>query len=145
MLRYMMDALAADQSLGGNPPKMFAFGSYAKGNEKHILNEWKAKNVTPILYKEYNRHFYLHNTLKTWANTWRGGTIGKESIVASHAFTKPSQSTPQDNFVGRMLWALSHKSGLMHLVINALRKMTYQTLTFVYAQKKILISHWRLA
>lgn len=112
VLRYMMDALAADQSLGGNPPKMFAFGSYAKGNEKHILNEWKAKNVTPILYKEYNRHFYLHNTLKTWANTWRGGTIGKESIVASHAFTKPSQSTPQDNFVGRMLWALSHKSGL---------------------------------
>jgi len=38
--------------------------------------------------------------------------LGKESIVASHALARPSTSTKQDDFVGRMLWALSDKSGL---------------------------------
>ena len=31
VLRYMMDALAADRLLGESPPEMFAFGSYSKG------------------------------------------------------------------------------------------------------------------
>ena len=56
VLRYMMDALAADRLLGESPPEMFAFGSYSKGKETERDNEWKAKNVTPILYREHNRH-----------------------------------------------------------------------------------------
>ena len=31
VLRYMMDALAADRLLGESPPEIFAFGSYLKG------------------------------------------------------------------------------------------------------------------
>ena len=31
VLRYMMDALAADRLLGESPSEMFAFGSYCKG------------------------------------------------------------------------------------------------------------------
>lgn len=37
---------------------------------------------------------------------------GKEAIVVKHALTRPQESTQQDNFVGRMLWVLSDKSGL---------------------------------
>jgi hypothetical protein len=51
VLRYMMDALVADKSLGESPPEMFAFGSYSKGKQKKTAQEWRAKNVTPILYK----------------------------------------------------------------------------------------------
>ncbi|MDI9819826.1 MULTISPECIES: anti-phage defense-associated sirtuin Dsr1 [unclassified Legionella] len=112
ILRYMMDALAADRLLGESPPEMFAFGSYSRGKDKEIANEWKAKNVTPILYKEHRRHFYLHKTLREWAKIYHDGVSGKERIVVESAITKPQSSTVEDNFVGRMLWALSDPSGL---------------------------------
>jgi hypothetical protein len=112
VLRYMMDALAADFLLGESPLEMFAFGSYSKGKEDERANEWRAKNVTPILYQEHKRHSYLHKTLRAWADTYRDGVQGKERIVVEHAMTRPSASTRQDDFVGRMLWALSHDSGL---------------------------------
>jgi len=112
VLRYMMDALAADRLLGESPPEMFAFGSYSKGKEDERANEWQAKNVTPILYREHNRHSYLHKTLRAWAETYRDGVRGKERIVVECAMAKPLTSTKQDDFVGRMLWALSDAKGI---------------------------------
>ena len=111
VLRYMTDALAADRLLGESPREMFAFGSYSKGREDESATEWKAKNVTPILYREYRRHWYLHWTLRAWAETYRDGVSGKESIIASYAGLHPTKSTEEDNFVGRMFWALSDPSG----------------------------------
>jgi len=112
VLRYMMDALAADRLLGESPPEMFAFGSYSKGKGTERENEWKAKNVTPILYREHNRHAYLHKTLHAWAATYRDGVRGKERIVVECAMARPLASTKQDDFVGRLLWALSDLQGL---------------------------------
>lgn len=112
VLRYMMDALAADRLLGESPPEMFAFGSYSKGNEELRANEWRAKNVTPILYGEHNLHAYLHNTLRSWAETYRDGVRGKERIVVECAIARPLASTRQDDFVGRLMWALSDPGGL---------------------------------
>lgn len=112
VLRYMMDALAADRLLGESPPEMFAFGSYSKGKELERANEWKAKNVTPILYREHQHHAYLHKTLRAWAETYRDGVRGKERIIVECAIAQPLASTKQDNFVGRMLWALSDPGGL---------------------------------
>lgn len=112
VLRYMMDALAADRLLGESPPEMFAFGSHSIGKEVDRASEWKAKNVTPILYREHQHHAYLHKTLRAWANTYRDGVRGKERIVVECAITRPLASTKQDDFVGRMLWALSDPGGL---------------------------------
>ncbi|HBN9625210.1 TPA: SIR2 family protein [Pseudomonas aeruginosa] len=112
VLRYMMDALAADRLLGESPPEMFAFGSFSKGREEERSNEWRAKNVTPILYREHNRHAYLHKTLRAWAETYRDGVRGKERIVVECAMARPLASTRQDEFVGRLLWALSDPGGL---------------------------------
>lgn len=112
VLRYMMDALAADRLLGESPPEMFAFGSFSKGKEEQRANEWQAKNVTPILYCEHNRHAYLHKTLRAWAETYRDGVRGKERIVVECAMARPLASTRQDDFVGRLLWALSDPGGL---------------------------------
>ena len=36
----------------------------------------------------------------------------RKRVVVDHATINPSESTEQDDFVGRMLWALSDKSGL---------------------------------
>jgi hypothetical protein len=112
VLRYMMDALAADRLLGESSPEMYAFGSYAKGKEEIRANEWKAKNVTPILYMEHNRHAYLHKTLQAWGTTYRDGVGGKERIVVESAIARPLASTTQDDFVSRLLWALSDLNGL---------------------------------
>lgn len=112
VLRYMMDALAADRLLGEAPPEMFAFGSYSKGKEEQQANEWQAKNVTPILYRERHRHAHLHNTLRVWAETYRDGVRGKERIVVECANAGPLASTTQDDFVGRLLWALADPCGL---------------------------------
>lgn len=112
VLRYMTDALAADRLLGESPLEMFAFGSYSEDKENESRNEWKAKNVTPILYREYECHSYLHTTLRVWAETHRDGLLGKKRIIAQYVMSRPPTNTKQDDFVGRVLWALSDSSGL---------------------------------
>lgn len=115
VLRYMMDALAADRMLGEATPQAYALGDCQPGQEATKTIEWEAKGVTPILYEVpagTHDHSALHRTLKTWAETYRDGVQGKERIVVEYAITRPSASTRQDDFVSRMLWALSHESGL---------------------------------
>lgn len=115
VLRYMMDALAADRMLGEVMPQAWALADCEPGQVHHKTMEWMAKGVTPILYEVQagsHDHSVLHQTLHVWADTYRDGVLGKERIVVSHALARPSSSTQQDDFVGRMLWALSDKSGL---------------------------------
>ena len=112
VLRYMMDALAADRMLGEATPQAYAFGACSPGLEILKTKEWKAKGVAPILYDPTNDHTALHATLKIWAETWRDGILGRERIVVDYAITRPSASTKQDDFVGRMLWALADDTGL---------------------------------
>lgn len=112
VLRYMTDALAADRLLGESWPEMFAFGSFPRGKEDQLKNEWRAKNVTPILYRESNGHMHLHRALRAWAAVYRDGVAGKERIVTEAALGLPLKSTKQDDFVGRLLWALSERKGI---------------------------------
>ncbi|EMR34353.1 hypothetical protein BC455_21145 [Vibrio harveyi] len=115
VLRYMMDALAADRMLGEVTPQAWALGDCEPGQEHLKSIEWEAKGVTPILYNVpagSHDHSALHQTLHAWAETYRDGVQGKEAIVVKHALARPQDSTRQDDFVGRMLWALSDKSGL---------------------------------
>ncbi len=115
VLRYMMDALAADRMLGEIMPHAWALGDCEAGQEHRRTIEWEAKGVIPILYQvpaDSHDHSALHKTLHIWADTYRDGVLGKERIIVSHALAHPSASTQQDDFVGRMLWALSDKSGL---------------------------------
>src|SRR6218665_906621 len=118
MLRYMMDALAADRMLGEETPQAYALGDYKSDDQKDKTIEWEAKGVIPILYKTPKipegggDHSALHQTLKAWAATYRDGVLGKERIVLAAALAGPSASTQQDDFSGRMLWALSDESGL---------------------------------
>jgi hypothetical protein len=115
VLRYMMDALAADRMLGEVTPQAYALGDCEPGRERDKTIEWEAKGVAPILYEVpvgSHDHSTLHRALKAWAETYRDGVLGKERIIVDYALARPSASTRQDDFVGRMLWALSHESGL---------------------------------
>ena len=115
VLRYMMDALAADRMLGEVTPQAYALGEFSSGEETQKYAEWKAKGVHPILYEVpsgTSDHSALHRTIKAWAETYRDGIQGRERVVVEYAIAKPLASTEQDDYVGRMLWALSHSSGL---------------------------------
>ncbi|MDP2347232.1 MAG: anti-phage defense-associated sirtuin Dsr1 [Gammaproteobacteria bacterium] len=111
VMRYMMDALAADRYLGESSPEAFAFGSYSNNQRENACAEWDSKNVTPILYREHRKHHYLRKTLALWAEVYRDGVFGKERIIAENAIARPFASTQQDDFIGRVRWALSDLSG----------------------------------
>jgi hypothetical protein len=111
VMRYVMDALAADRLLGEKPPEVFAFAGYS-GKPEETEDEWGAKNVTPILYRSTPSHSYLHRTLRAWAELYRDGITGKERIIAQDATIEPRPSTAQDDVIGRVLWSLSDATGL---------------------------------
>lgn len=122
VMRYMMDALAADRVRGEVTPQAWALGGCQPEQKKQASSDWKAKGVMPILYdvliqnkgtdKEKQDHSLLHKTLHAWADTYRDGVGGKEAIVAKYALVDPQHSTQQDDFIRRMTWALSDKTGL---------------------------------
>ncbi len=115
VLRYMMDALAADRMLGEVTPQAWALGDCEPGQEHRKTIEWEAKGVTPILYEVpagSHDHSALHQTLQVLGRHLPRRRAGQG---AHRRQTRPgaaSASTQQDDFVGRMLWALSDKSGL---------------------------------
>lgn len=107
VLRYMVAAHALD-----GVQKIFAFASYETDKAEIALRAWKDKHVTPILYNDAASHRSLHQTLHVWASIYRDGIRGKERLVARYVRRQPKESKPQNDFVGRVLWALSDKSGL---------------------------------
>lgn len=120
VLRYMMDALAADKQRGEPTPPAYAFGPLKVGqDQEEEKSKWISKGVTPILYKVLPQgqkrpedHSYLHRTLQAWATTYCDGARGNERIVLDLAASRPSKSTQEDDYVGRILWALSDATGL---------------------------------
>ena len=114
VVRYMMDALAADKLLGEKTKSAWAFGASTRIDMHKTANEWKAKGVVPVLYEidEDNDHSLLHSTLEKWSALYRDGIEGKERYVTSSAHLLPVSSTKEDNFIGGMLWALFDESGI---------------------------------
>lgn len=109
VIRYMMDALAADRMLGES-----VLPTYSIGGPSSSAEDWEAKGVTPILYDAApgtDPHSHLRDTLTGWAGMYRDGIQGKERIVTQCAPWGPQASTKQDDYVGRMLWAISTATG----------------------------------
>lgn len=107
ILRYMVDALAALQlETGTEGMNCWALAE----NGASSREQWEAKGVKPILYKE-GRHDLLHRTLHAWAAHYRDGLQAKAAIISRNAPLPPDTGTEEDDFVGRVLWALSDPSG----------------------------------
>ncbi|MBC2699289.1 MAG: hypothetical protein HF976_01535 [ANME-2 cluster archaeon] len=110
VLRYMMDALAADELLGETRPEAYAFANFRDGERDQAQIEWETKGAIPLLYEvptDTQNHSALHLTLKEWADTYRDGVSGKKMIITKHASTPPLTSSRSDFAVGRVLWALT--------------------------------------
>ncbi|MFM7643067.1 MAG: SIR2 family protein [Cyanobium sp.] len=108
VMPYMSAAYALD-----GEGAIFAFAPWAASTTKSsvVIERWKAKHVTPILYDDQDGHRHLHRTLRVWASLYRDGIRGKQRLVARYAQRSPAESNEKDDFVGRMLWALADPSG----------------------------------
>jgi hypothetical protein len=107
VLRYMTAAQALD-----GESQMYAFAPLDASDAEQAERAWRTKHVTPIPYNTAHGHRALHRTLQVWASIYRDGVRGKERIVARYAHRPPNAAKPGDDFVSRMLWALSDPSGL---------------------------------
>ena len=112
VMQYMMSALAADQSSADFPRGVFAFDDYVPGHEDQVITKWKAKAITPIPYLCDKQHSRLHDTLRDWGATYSAGAEGKEELVVRYGQLSPHENTDENDFVGRLLWAISASSGL---------------------------------
>lgn len=111
ILRYMVDALAADAEQGELEYQAYAFASYGETNQQSVASSWRAKGVQPILYSSMNKHELLRDTLTQWASNYELGADTHKQVVSSYANTIPSKSTKEDDYVSRVLWAVSDASG----------------------------------
>ncbi|MEX8504140.1 SIR2 family protein [Leptothrix ochracea] len=107
VMRYMTAAHALDGA-----QNMYAFANQASEPTDSAREAWRAKKVQAIFYDEAHGHRKLHQTLHVWASLYRDGVRGKERLVTRYAHKNPAASTCQDDFVGRMLWALGDGSDL---------------------------------
>ncbi len=108
VLRYMAAAHAVLEGVH----KIYAFAGHGPENKDAQNQAWENKHVIPILYDDRQAHRHLHRTLQVWASLYRSGTRGRERLVARLAHRQPRDATESNDFVGRMLWALSDPSGL---------------------------------
>ena len=81
ILRYMLDALAAENSLNINANPVYAFAEYHEGNQSKVLEWWESKKIIPILYDNKNNHTLLHSTINEWAELYVKGIDGKNNSL----------------------------------------------------------------
>jgi hypothetical protein len=110
VVRYMMDALAADRRQGDHQVhKAYILAPSDKRGMDKARRTWAAKHVEPILYNKHTEHVLLHRTLKAWANLHRDGITGKDKIVQQQGSILPVR--PYDESIEQVLWALSEPTG----------------------------------
>lgn len=117
VLRYAVDALAADRKNGESTRAVWAFVSYDPERPNAAQEEWKkwkGKGVQPILYPtiatSFHRHRLLYDTFIKWADLIRDGLFDGEAVVARLA-TKIPRVSASDDDVSQMLWALAEPEG----------------------------------
>lgn len=105
VMRYLADAIEADKAEGEEAKPIFMF---VPETAAESLN--RSTSITCIRYSDANDHEALHNTLAEWAKCYSKGVYGKEEMVDACADIDPDK-TPDNGFVGQLLWALSDMKG----------------------------------
>lgn len=115
ILRYMVDAIAADKLRGEDMfTEFYAFAGFKDDHEKKkVIKQWEAKQVVPITYpiessvKETQKHAELYETFKNWAEVYRDGLSGKKRIIAQYAAAPPLTSLATNHESDEFLWVIT--------------------------------------
>lgn len=110
VMRYIMDAVDAEYQTV-KKPRAYMFLSEKDRSSESANSLLLNRSLVMIEYKADERHSLLHDTIKRWASLYCKGRNGKEEIVITESARDPSMDT-DDGYIGRMIWALSDKSGV---------------------------------
>ena len=109
VMRYLMDALAAERDRGVGFEDAFALTEEVEGAQE----KWKLRNVEPIFYAKTHDHSAFHNTLRAWAEHWSGGLEGRVRAVRDLSRKDPAA-------IGRRLVELvTDRDSLERLSVSA--------------------------
>lgn len=135
VVRYMMDAFAADRALGEGVGTAYVLAGDGPGEE----DKWKARGVIPLLYDSSNRHQALHDSLSKWAQCHRLGLVGRENVVIERGSqNRPARPFEDDPIVTQVLWAVSESSGHVARVFANLEPLPSLEWLPVFEEKGIL-------
>ncbi|MYK31271.1 MAG: hypothetical protein F4051_05985, partial [Boseongicola sp. SB0670_bin_30] len=117
VIRYLLDALAAERAKGDAVPEPYAFADWdrSKNPERETRDMWLAKKVEPIIYEkldeshkkhcERDEHRLLRETLIQWADLRRDLSRQVRFGIALDGLVK-APGDNDDPVVERVLWAL---------------------------------------
>jgi len=102
VMKYLVDAVAAERAKGGNLGKAYAFVGHDPGEPAQVNAEWTARNVEPILYDNRNGHALLYDTFRKWVDV-RSDPQARTRIALNGVGSLLERGDPE---VARVTWAL---------------------------------------
>ena len=104
VMKYLVDAVAAERAKGADLGRAYAFASYdpATRPEERARARWEARKVEPILYDQVDDHSLLRRTLRKWVDVRRDPQT-RIRIALEGIRTYPESGDPE---VARVTWAL---------------------------------------
>ena len=106
VMKYLIDAIAAERKKDSRIGRAFAFVASDVDINNEIRSKWESKNIIPIIYDSTdNDHSLLNKTLKAWSRSWSGGLESKHNVVSKIGPNNPV-SIPE-NERDRLIWAIS--------------------------------------
>ena len=118
IVKYMMDALAAERMHGEVYQPVYAFGGCARGHEDACRAEWNVKGIecVPYLLTEDDKHTELTHVLEAWASCHEIGRMSKGAIVKTAMMKAPDPVTEDGRqLISRVVWALKDAAGVKAL------------------------------
>lgn len=109
IMRYMVDALAADKLLGEEQRPVYAFDGYEGDGRDSLVKQWEKKGIKVIPFKKNNIDDYseLKRTLTAWSDFYSAGLSGPVRIILDEASNKPNTMSPDGlSAIKRVIWAL---------------------------------------
>ncbi len=109
IMRYMVDALAADKLLGEEQRPVYAFDGYEGDCRDFLVEQWEKKGINVIPFKKGCKDDYseLKHTLTAWSDFYSAGLSGPVRIILDEAPNKPDTMSPDgQSAIKRVIWAL---------------------------------------
>lgn len=103
VMKYLMDAVAAEKLLGEIVNPIFMF---CPDDPKNKKQEASNKVIRKIYYNSRDNHIILHKMLQEWSAIYHDGETGKIRIIDQYAGNNPSTTNNADAATSKVLWAL---------------------------------------
>lgn len=115
VMRYLMDAFAAERARGGRFRDAYAFAS-DQGDPQRQEALWRSKSVIPILYRKTGNgdaHSVLKETIVEWARRHNAGLAGHRAVFGQtiRRFEQGKDDVEPQDHLGNLHWTLAQNDG----------------------------------